>query len=302
MADADPGTDDLLVERVDGVAVLTLHRPKARNALTARLIRALRAALAAADADDGVDVIVLTGADPAFCAGLDLGEVAGSGENLRLALTRPGDGDLPPGLPWEPTGKPLIGAINGPAITGGFELALHCDILVASRRAAFADTHTRVGVLPSWGMSVLLARAVGERRALRLSLSGEFLDPVAARDAGLVSEVVAHDDLLPAAHRLGQRIRASDPATRTAFLASARAIAAQGTAEALAAESRAAAAWLDRGFDAGGVAGRRAGIVAGNRGQLADPPAASNPPGAPGAPGAPGVSGAPGASGSGDAG
>ncbi|CAJ63412.1 MULTISPECIES: enoyl-CoA hydratase [Frankia] len=287
MVDADPGTGELLVERVDGVAVLTLHRPKARNALTARLIRTLRAALAAADADDAVDVVVLTGADPAFCAGLDLGEVAGSGENLRLAQTRPGDAGPPPGLPWEPTGKPLIGAINGPAITGGFELALHCDILIASQRAAFADTHTRVGVLPSWGMSVLLPRAVGERRALRMSLSGEFLDPVAARDAGLVSEVVPHDDLLPAAHRLAQRIRASDPATRVAFLASARAIAAQGTADALAAESRAAAAWLERGFDAGGVAGRRAGIVAGNRGQLTAAPAAPA---------------APAASGSGDAG
>lgn len=266
---AEAGTEeDLLVERGDGITVITLRRPRQRNALTAHLIAGLRAALAAADADEGTGAVILTGADPAFCAGLDLGELSSTGANLRLASGRGGDGAPPAGHPWAPLRKPVIGAVNGVAVTGGLEVALHCDILIASERAAFADTHVRVGVMPGWGMSVLLPRAVGAARALRMSLTGEFLDAQAALAAGLVTEVVPHQDLMGAARKVAGAILAADPATTAAFLASHRRIAALGTAPGLAAEAEASRQWAAKGFDAQRTASRRAGVVAANRSQL----------------------------------
>ena len=182
-------------------------------------------------------------------------------------------GDSPPaGHPWTPLRKPLIGAVNGVAITGGLELALHCDILIASEKAAFADTHVRVGVLPSWGMSVLLPRIVGPGRALRMSLTGEFLDAAAALRDGLVTQVVPHDGLLEAARQVARGVLGADPATCAAFLASVRRIADLGTGDAFRAESESSRNWLDGGFDPAGVASRRAGIVTGNRGFLAGNP------------------------------
>ena len=268
MTDVAAG-DDLVVERGDGVAVVTLNRPRNRNALTSGLILGLRAAMAEADADDTIGAVILTGADPAFCAGLDLGEMAADAGNLRLAEEEGDETSPPAGHPWTPLRKPVIGAVNGVAVTGGFELALHCDILVASEKAAFADTHVRVGVLPGWGMSVLLPRLIGPGRALRMSLTGEFLDAAAALRYGLVTEVVPHAGLLEAAHRVARGVLGADRATRAAFLASVRRIASLGTEDAFTAEAEAARRWLDGGFDPAGVASRRAGVVAGTRGSLA---------------------------------
>ena len=120
--------------------------------------------------------MILTGADPAFCAGLDLKELGSSGGNLRAgnadgSASQPGQHG-----PFPPMEKPVIGAVNGVAITGGFELALNCDFLVASERARFGDTHTRVGVMPGWGLTVLLPQAIGVRRAREMSFTGNFLD------------------------------------------------------------------------------------------------------------------------------
>lgn len=97
---------------------------------------------------------------------------------------------------------PVIGAINGAAVTGGLELAIACDLLVASEHARFADTHARVGVLPSWGMSQRLPRLIGRARALEMSLTGNFIDARQALEWGLVNHVVAHDVLMPKALRL----------------------------------------------------------------------------------------------------
>jgi enoyl-CoA hydratase len=187
--------DDLLVERRGAAAIVVLYRPKRRNALTAGLMVELADTMAALDADDDIGAIVLTGTDPAFCAGLDLTELAGDADNLHVDET---------GRPWPRLGTPVIGAINGPAITGGLELVLHCDFAIASEQAAFADTHARVGVMPGWGMSVLLPQAVGLRRAKRMSLTGNFVTAEAALAWGLVSEVVPHDQLLPAAVALAE--------------------------------------------------------------------------------------------------
>ena len=198
----------MLVETADGVRTVTLNRPEVRNALDTALQRASAAALADAEADETVAVVVLTGSDPAFCAGLDLRELGSTAANLV------GRGDEPVVSPftvlWTMT-KPVIGAVNGPAVTGGFELALACDFLVASERAKFGDTHARVGVTPGGGMSVFLPQAVGLRKAKEMSLTGNFVDAAEARALGLVNHVVAHDDLLPTARKLAADIAGNDP-------------------------------------------------------------------------------------------
>src|SRR6185369_15683301 len=187
----------VLVDVKDRVATITLNRPESRNALSRDLRRELPKAVAATDARDDVDVLILTGADPAFCAGLDLKEL-GSRTNDNQMAAPPSDrrGPLPP------TAKPLIGAINGVAITGGFELALACDFLIASDRARFADTHARVGVMPGWGLTVLLAQRIGVARAKQMSITGNYVDAPTALAWGLVNEVVPHEELLPYCRQL----------------------------------------------------------------------------------------------------
>jgi enoyl-CoA hydratase len=106
--------------------------------------------------------------------------------------------------------KPLIGAVNGVAITGGFELALNCDFLVASERAKFGDTHSRVGVMPGWGLTVLLPQAIGVRRAREMSWTGNFMAADEALTFGLVNHVVPHEELIPTARRLAQDIIGND--------------------------------------------------------------------------------------------
>lgn len=202
-------TDDiLLIDTDERVRTLTLNRPQSRNALSAALRDRFFAALADAEADDDIDVVILTGADPVFCAGLDLKELAGQ-------TARP---DISPR--WPAMTKPVIGAINGAAVTGGLELALYCDILIASEHARFADTHARVGLLPTWGLSVRLPQKVGIGLARRMSLTGDYLSATDALRAGLVTEVVAHDQLLPTARRVAASIVGNNQNAVRALLAS----------------------------------------------------------------------------------
>ena len=183
------------------VRVLTMNRPEARNALNTDLISALHTALTEADRDAAVRAVVLTGADPAFCAGLDLKQAQRDGaayfERLHAenCITKVAQ-----------LGKPVLGAINGAAITGGMEMALGCDFLVASDRAVFADTHARVGILPGAGMTARLPRVVGAAMARRLSMTGEVIDAARAETMGLVTEVVAHTQLLERTVELATQI------------------------------------------------------------------------------------------------
>lgn len=185
----------LEIQRDRGVWTITLNRPDRRNAINARLQAELVVALAEFDVAPEARVAVLTGADPAFCAGMDLREL-GNGTlghednetNFAQAMRR--------------VGKPVIGAVNGPAVAGGLELALACDFLIASERAWFADSHADVGVVPGGGLTVYLAQAVGVRRARQISLTGEYVPAERALRDGLVTEVVAHEQLLPRAAEL----------------------------------------------------------------------------------------------------
>ena len=185
----------------EGVAIVTLNRPEAMNALSKALRAELAEAMLAVANDDAVRAVVLTGAGQrAFTAGLDLKELGASTEGLSAAnATDPRDN---PVKAVEQCTKPVIGAINGVAITGGFELALACDVLIASTNARFADTHARVGIMPGWGLSQKLSRMIGISRATELSLTGNFLDAKTACDWGLVNRVVPAGELMAAAKAL----------------------------------------------------------------------------------------------------
>lgn len=186
----------------DGVATITLDRPEARNALNAAMVAQVDAALTAAEDDSEVAAIVLIGSDPAFCAGLDIREFNATG--------RPpaGVNELIQRVPV--LSKPTIGAINGPVMTGGLELALGLDILIASEHAAFGDTHAKVGILPGGGMTARLPRAVGQRLALEMSFASRVLTAAEALQHGLVNHVVPHAALLGKAHELGGIIASRD--------------------------------------------------------------------------------------------
>jgi enoyl-CoA hydratase len=183
------------------VRVLTLNRPASRNALSRDLIRAAYTALTEADADEGVRAVVLTGTDPAFCAGVDLKEAQRDGlkyfEEFRSQSCIAAVAKMR---------TPIVGAINGATFTGGLEMALGCDFLIASERAVFADTHARVGILPGGGMTARLPQFVGLAMAHRLSMTGEVVDAVRAERIGLVTEVVAHDQLLDRAIELAAQV------------------------------------------------------------------------------------------------
>lgn len=203
------------VERRGPIAIVTLNRPEAMNALSKALRLALHDAMVALDADPDVSVVVLTGAgDRAFTAGLDLKELGGDASAMGAANDQ--DARSNPVRAVERCRKPVIGAINGVAITGGFELALACDVLIASETARFADTHARVGIMPGWGLSQKLSRLIGPYRAKELSLSGNFLDARTAADWGLVNRVTAPGDLLQTALKLAEDM-ASIPVETLAF-------------------------------------------------------------------------------------
>jgi enoyl-CoA hydratase len=182
----------------NNVALVTLNRPAQVNALSRDMRRELAEVFTRLGDDRNVKVAILTGAgDRAFCAGLDLKEL-GAGANIGATVADPSD----PVSVLNKFEKPIIAAINGVAITGGFELALACDVLIASSNARFADTHARLGIMPGWGLSQKLSRIIGISRAKELSFTGNFLDAATACAWGLVNRVVAPEELLPTAKKL----------------------------------------------------------------------------------------------------
>lgn len=190
----------VLVADKNQVAIITLNRPERRNAINEALLKALYDELERVANEARIKAVIITGNGPAFCSGLDLDCL--NTENL---LNPRGDGrdlvDL-----MAACKKPVIGAVNGYAITGGFELALNCDFLIASENAAFADTHAKVGIRPGWGMSQLLQQAVGQRLAKQFSLTCQWIPASKALACGLVNEVVSPEELLPRAEALAGMI------------------------------------------------------------------------------------------------
>jgi enoyl-CoA hydratase len=199
-------TEVLRVERADGVAVVTLDRPDARNALSKQLRDSIALAFRGLQLDEEIRAVVLTGEGKSFCAGFDLKELS-SGESSDPAEAA--RSDMQDAI--AAFDRPIIGAIGGTAITGGFELALACDILIAGENARFADTHARVGMLPGWGLSQKLPRMIGISRAKEVSLAGNFIDAEQALAWGLVNRVVPNDELVATCVALAKDIASCVP-------------------------------------------------------------------------------------------
>ncbi len=190
----------VLVEKQDGVATVTLNRPDKLNALNRELRLEFCRAMQDLRRDREVRVVIITGAGRAFCVGLDLRELGTKASGIR------DEGNVTFITVIDDMEVPVIGAINGFAITGGFELALACDIMIAAEEAQFADTHARVGVMPGGGMSARLPRAVGISKAKEMSLTGNYISAHEAERLGLVNRVVPRDQLLAAAREMATQI------------------------------------------------------------------------------------------------
>lgn len=201
------------IERDGALAIVTLNRPEAMNALSGALRNQLAQAIDKLEADETCRVLIVTGAgEKAFTAGLDLKELGGNEGNTALTIATDD--------PVESLGRfsgPIIGAINGVAITGGFELALACDVLIGTPNTRFADTHARVGILPGWGLSQKLTRLLGPSRAKEVSLTGNFISAEQALSWGLINHIVPADDLLDKARALANDMLSCVPETLTAY-------------------------------------------------------------------------------------
>jgi enoyl-CoA hydratase len=201
------GYHALIVERdAEGFATITFNRPDKLNTLSITLRRELAEAVAVLEAEEAIHVLILTGAGRAFTAGLDLDEWETPGLSAAGAI------EYNPVAALAQFSGPVIGAINGLAITGGVEIALACDMLIASSAARFADTHVKVGLLPGWGGSVRMIRRVGLNRAKELALTGRFFSAEEALELGFVNRVVAPERLMDEARALARQMLANPPA------------------------------------------------------------------------------------------
>jgi enoyl-CoA hydratase len=180
--------DELVVDDAEGVRTITINRPEVKNALTAAMRAELCALIEDADTDDDTRAVIITAVDPVFSGGVDFKEVASGGGSPAASN---------PGAVLRAARTPVVCAVNGACVTGALEIALSCTFIVASERARFADTHARLGVVAAWGLTALLPRAVGVRKAAELSITGNFVDAREALRLGLVNHVVAHDELMP---------------------------------------------------------------------------------------------------------
>ena len=192
---------------------MTLNRPKELNALSAALNQRIVQTFKNLANDKSVEAIVLTGNGRAFCAGIDLKEAGQKGLNFTSGEGAEDGAIVGLTKVLERFPVPIIGAINGFAITGGLELALMFDVLLASKSAKFADTHARVGVIPGWGLSQKLSRLIGISRAKEMAFTGNFIDAETAEKWGLVNRVYDDDALLPAAVEMAKAMTECD--TRT---------------------------------------------------------------------------------------
>ena len=217
-----------------GARIIVMNRPAARNALTRQMRRDFPAIIDEAERDASVSVLILTGMDPAFCAGVDLKERAA--------------GAAPPITPnpaevLRRAGKPVIAAVNGACVTGGLEMALSCSFIIASTEARFADTHAKVGLIPRWGQTALLPNAVGARRARQMMLTSAFIDARRALEWGLINEMIPGEHLLDRCIELAGEIARAERGSVAAQLQSLRETEAAALRAGLDAERCALADW-----------------------------------------------------------
>ena len=220
---------NLRIDDDDGVRIVTIDRPEAKNALTLAMRVAFIDLVAASDADPAIRALVITAADPVFSAGVDFKEkIPGERRAVDWAL-RPD-----PAAALRAAMTPSICAVNGACVSGGLEIALSCTFAIASDRARFADTHARLNVVPGWGLTALLPRTVGLRKAREMSITGNFVDADEAVRIGLVNHVVPHAEVVTRAVALARDV-SPQPAVREVLRLYARGEG-MSTAEALALE------------------------------------------------------------------
>jgi enoyl-CoA hydratase len=201
--------EHVLVEKRERVAYVTLNRPEVLNALSAKTISELDQVFAEAASDDAVSVLVLTGkGDKAFAAGADISELAKHDPLSGRAMSERGQGVL---RRLETMGKPSIAAVNGFALGGGCELAMACTIRIASDRAKFGQPEVNLGIIPGYAGTQRLSRLVGKGVAMDLVLTGRVIRADEALRIGLVTKVVSHSELLPAARSVADTLRAKGP-------------------------------------------------------------------------------------------
>lgn len=237
--------------------MLTLHRPHVRNALSIALSDALMAELRTADDDPDTDVVLLTGAGGAFCSGVDLKDLAENGFDGSTA-----DENCITSLAAMTT--PVVGLVTGAAVTGGFELALACDFLIADTTARFADTHSRVGIVPGGGLTARLADAVGVRRARQMSSTGSYVDATTALAWGIVNEIVPAAELHDRGWAIAEAMHKADRHALTAVWNLYEEMYTQTTSAAIDREARVNRGWSVTPDD---VADRAAGVIAHGRGE-----------------------------------
>ena len=189
--------ETLIVEKKQGIGKIILNRPEVLNALSLKLLSELEQAFRDMESDEQIHAVVLSGTGRAFSTGRDLKEV--------------GEFVTPTGIPKVVASltKPVIGAVNGYCYTGGLELALSCDLLIAAQNAIFCDTHARYGLLHGWGGTQRLPRAVGARKAKELLFTCEPVNATEAERIGLVNKVVPQDRLMEEAEELARKIAAN---------------------------------------------------------------------------------------------
>jgi len=204
--------EGIIYQKKEGIATITLNRPRTLNALNAPMIRSLMNALADIDQDDRVKVAVLTGAGRGFCSGGDIKDMRPRGHES-LAQTREryrrGIHQIP--LAVHRLQKPVIASVNGPAVGPGCDLALMCDIRIASESASFGEVYVQVGLVPSEGGTYFLPRTVGLSRACEMIFTGELIGAWEAKEIGLVSRVVPPDKLKEETHALARKIADGPP-------------------------------------------------------------------------------------------
>ncbi len=197
----------VLCDDADGVRTITFNRPEAKNAMTMAMRQRFCALLSEAEQLSELRAVILTAVDPVFTAGVDFKE-ASSGDFGSKWNAFDAQFAINPGKALRAMTKPVIAAVNGACVSGGLEVALSSSFIVASERARFADTHARLGVIATWGLTALLPRAVGIRKAREMSVTGNFVSADEALRIGLVNHVVAHDELGPFARKLAMDVPA----------------------------------------------------------------------------------------------
>ncbi|XAR56986.1 hypothetical protein NMG60_11024978 [Bertholletia excelsa] len=190
----------LVTREPNGIAYVTINRPKSLNSLTKPMMTDLARAFKELDCDDSVRVVILSGSGRAFCSGVDLT----AAEDVFKGDVK--DVEKDPVAQMERCRRPIIGAISGFAVTAGFEMALACDIIVATKGAKFMDTHARFGIFPSWGLSQKLSRIIGPNRARQVSLTAMPVTAEQAERWGLVNHLVEEGDLLKKAQEIAEAI------------------------------------------------------------------------------------------------